>query len=170
MENEIYQIKGILKDNISHSIEQGNDISHTTEREIHAYNGNESYIFVSYAHIDSSEVYSIISGLQDERLNIWFDEGIHAGAEWPEEIGVRLVGCDAVIVMLSSNSIKSANVRREVNMAMSENKKVIGILLNEVTLSPGMKLQFGLYQMLDACKYDRLSLIKMIGSAINCNI
>ena len=45
-------------------------------------------------------------------------------------------------------------------------KKVIVILLNEVILSPGMKLQFGLYQMLDATKYDRITLTKMIGSAI----
>ncbi|MBO7571234.1 MAG: TIR domain-containing protein [Bacteroidales bacterium] len=170
LENELYQIKIQLTDKIPLSIDKDSVMTNTKEREIHAYCGNDSYAFVSYAHVDSNEVYPIISCLQDDRMNIWFDEGIHAGAEWPEEIGKRLVGCEAVIVMLSSNSIKSANVRREVNMAMSENKKVIVILLDEVTLSPGMKLQFGLYQMLNASKYDRMSLTKMIESAIKGDI
>lgn len=167
LENEIRQIKNQLNDEMSHPIGKNDAMAHTEKREVHAYNGNESYSFVSYAHTDSSVVYSIISGLQDERLNIWFDEGIHAGSEWPEEIGERLVGCDSVIVMLSSNSIRSASVRREVNMAISENKKVIVLLLNKVTLSPGMKLQFGLYQMIDAGKYDRVTLVKMVGLVIS---
>ena len=166
LENQINQLSSNIDKNISISNNQEKQTNFEEKKELHAYHGLDSYAFISYAHLDSSEVYSIISNLQDEKLNIWFDEGIRVGSEWPEEIGERLVGCEAVIVMLSSNSIKSANVRREVNMAMSENKKVIVILLNEVILSPGMKLQFGLYQMLDATKYDRITLTKMIGSAI----
>ena len=138
----------------------------TAKMEVHAYHGTDPYAFVSYSHLDSGEVYSIISAMQDREMNIWFDEGIQVGDEWPEEIGERLIGCEAVIVMLSSNSIKSANVRREVNMAMSENKKVIVVLMDDVPLSPGMKLQFGMYQMLDAGKFDIPVLTQMIDFSI----
>ncbi len=42
------------------------------------YEGNEKYIFVSYAHVDGDIVYPIIERLHDAGFRIWFDEGI----EW----------------------------------------------------------------------------------------
>ena len=68
--------------------------------------------------------------------------------------------------MLSSNSIQSSNVRREVNLALSENKSIIVVRLDEVSLSPGMKLQFGLYQMVLRNQYDEQNFIELLTSSI----
>ena len=54
------------------------------------YNGNDKYIFVSYAHKDSDTVLPIISEMQKSGFRIWFDEGIEAGTEWPEYIAEHL--------------------------------------------------------------------------------
>ncbi|MBE5827675.1 MAG: TIR domain-containing protein [Butyrivibrio sp.] len=134
--------------------------------EPHAYEGNSKYSFVSYAHTDKTDVYSIIGKLQKKSINIWFDEGIQAGEEWPEVVAKRIVDSDTVLVMLSSNSIQSANVRREVNLAISENKTVIVVRLDEVPLSPGMKLQFSLYQMVNRDSDDERFLVEKLASAI----
>ena len=40
-----------------------------------AYKGDEPYVFVSYAHDDSSRVYPEITRLRDQGFNIWYDEG-----------------------------------------------------------------------------------------------
>ncbi len=131
-----------------------------------AYKGNGPYAFISYAHRDKDEVYEIIRMLQYFGVNTWFDEGIQAGAEWPEEIGNHLLGSKMVVVMLSTNSLQSANVRREVNLALSENRRVIVALLDDVAMSPGMKLQFGLYQMISKKNYDINEFANKLGSAI----
>lgn len=132
-----------------------------------AYSGTGDYVFVSYAHSDKQSVYNIIGKLQVNNINIWFDEGIHAGEEWPEVIAQHIVDSDMVLVMLSSNSIQSANVRREVNLAISEKKIVIVVRLDDVPLSPGMKLQFSLYQMITKDINNEKILIDKLVSAIS---
>lgn len=133
---------------------------------VSAYQGDQTYAFLSYAHKDQSEVYEIISKLQRSHIRIWFDKGLKIGGEWPEEIADRLIRSSVVLIMLSANSIQSANVRREVNLALSENKSIIVVRLDDVGLSPGMKLQFGLYQMVLKNQYDDQSFIRLLASSI----
>lgn len=56
-------------------------------------------------------------------IKVWYDDGIKPGDEWPEVIGNRITNCQLVIIMLSHNAILSANVRRGITMAISEDKK-----------------------------------------------
>ena len=44
-----------------------------------AYDGDESYLFVSYSHEDGDLVYAEIRWLQDQGCNVWWDEGISPG-------------------------------------------------------------------------------------------
>ena len=137
------------------------------EQLLEAYTGQDSYAFVSYAHKDQDEVYEIIQDMQKRKARIWFDKGLELGKEWPEEIATHLVNSSVVLVMLSSNSIQSANVRREVNLALSEGKDLIVIRLDDFDLSPGMKLQFGVYQMILKWTLDTPYFNNMLSKAIN---
>ena len=51
---------------------------------ISVYQGDNPFVFVSYAHKDSDAVYRILRLLQGRGLRIWYDEGITPGSEWPE--------------------------------------------------------------------------------------
>jgi hypothetical protein len=51
------------------------------QRPFPAYDGNEPYVFVCYAHDDAGEVYPEITRLKDAGVNIWYDEGIAPGSE-----------------------------------------------------------------------------------------
>lgn len=55
---------------------------------LYSYNGNEPYIFISYAHKDNNTVYPVIARIQKDGYRAWFDEGIDPGTEW-DEIGRR---------------------------------------------------------------------------------
>ncbi len=57
------------------------------DRPFPAYKGEEPYVFVSYAHKDVSLVYPELTWLNNQGINIWYDEGIEAGTEWREELG-----------------------------------------------------------------------------------
>ena len=108
----------------------------------------EKYIFISYAHKDSQSVIPIIDGLRQAGVNVWYDEGIEAGTEWPETIEKKLVGCSAILVFVSPASISSQNCRNEINLALSLRKEMLTVYLAETTLTGGMSLQLGTIQAL----------------------
>ena len=55
-----------------------------------AYEGNEKYIFFSYAHRDSATVLPMIEYMQEKGFRVWYDAGIEAGTEWPGYIEEHL--------------------------------------------------------------------------------
>ena len=52
-----------------------------------AYDGDDPYVFVCYAHANAEIVYPEIRWLRDQGVNIWYDEGISPGREFPETLG-----------------------------------------------------------------------------------
>ena len=108
-----------------------------------AYSGDEPYVFISYAHKDSEFVFDEISILHDAGYNIWYDEGIEASNEWPEEIANAVIGCAAFLVFVSPRSTASVNCRNEINLALNENKPFLGVHLEESSLPPGLRLRMG---------------------------
>lgn len=108
-----------------------------------AYKGKEPYIFVSYAHVDSTVVYPIISEFHNDHYNVWYDEGIEPGIEWPEEIAKALDGCALFLVFVTPASVSSPNVRNEINFALAKKLPFIAIHLQETELTPGLQLQMG---------------------------
>ena len=99
-----------------------------------AYSGDEPYVFISYAHKDSEFVFDEISILHDAGYNIWYDEGIEASNEWPEEIANAVIGCAAFLVFVSPRSTASVNCRNEINLALNENKPFLAVHLEESSL------------------------------------
>jgi hypothetical protein len=106
-----------------------------------AYRGTGPYIFVSYAHKDSGQVFPIIAEFHQAGFPVWYDEGIDPGNEWPEEIAKALLNCSLFIVFISSSAAESKNVVREINYALTKNKPFIHIWLEDTTLNPGLEMQ-----------------------------
>ena len=69
--------------------------------------------------------------------------------------------------MLSAQSINSPNVRRELSLALSENKKIIAVMLEEVVLSAGMRLQLELQQMIMKYQYSDERFLEKLYSCIS---
>ena len=123
-------------------------------QDIIAHSGNEEFIFVSYSHRDKAVVYPFIAALQKE-FNVWFDEGIHYGSEWEEEIVKKLHDCSVFIFMISNNSIESENCKDELYSARELKKNFINILLDEnVELPSWFTLRYKRFQM---CNYYSFS-------------
>ena len=108
-----------------------------------AYTGDEPYVFISYAHKDSEFVFEEISILHEAGYHIWYDEGIEASNEWPEEIANAVIGCAAFLVFVSPRSTASVNCRNEINLALNENKPFLAVHMEESALPPGLRLRMG---------------------------
>lgn len=111
-----------------------------------AYEGKENYIFISYAHKDSSRVFPIMEELFSRGYRLWYDEGIAPGSEWPEDIAQHLNGAAMVIAFVSANSMASVNCRREINFALSKEKPFLSVVLEPTEMPLGMELQLSAQQ------------------------
>ena len=132
-----------------------------------AYKGSDPFVFVSYAHKDAALVYAEISQLKESGYNIWYDEGIEASNEWPEEIANAVIACTVFLVFVSPNSTASVNCRNEINLALDEGKSFLAIHIEESTLPPGLRLRMGDLQAIMRFKMNREQYEKKLTAWLN---
>ena len=106
-----------------------------------AYRGNEPYVFVSYARMDSERVLAEIKRFNEAGFHVWYDEGIAPGNEWSDAIAEALSNCTVFVVMLTPTSAPRENVLNEIDYALNDQKPFLAIHLDETTLPPGLKLR-----------------------------
>lgn len=110
------------------------------DRPFHAYAGEEPFAFVSYAHEDADIVYPEITGLHERGVNIWYDEGISPGSTWRDELAQRVEACSVFLYFVSASSVASSHCLKEVNFALDNDKPLLAVHLEELTLPPGLRL------------------------------
>ena len=155
-ENLLIKAKNVLKDKSDDFIYCGenevgvvdNTLENTNEKEIvknpfKAYDGDEPYIFISYAHKDKKIVYKEIKRFHDEGYHIWYDDGLIPGEYWDDEIAYKLSNSYLVVVFISKNSMDSTNVIDEIKFALNKNIDIVLIYLENTPLTPGLDLRLG---------------------------
>ena len=130
-----------------------------------AYEGDENYIFVSYAHADAEKVWPILDALNDKGYRIWFDDGIDPGTEWPADIEKHLNNCSAVISFISPKAVASANCRRELTLSLELRKPFVYVLLEQTKLAEGMSLQLAGQYCINKTALSDEKLIKKLCAA-----
>ena len=110
------------------------------ERPFQAYEGDEPYVFVCYAHDDIALVYPEIARLKDSDFNIWYDEGISPGSEWSDSVASHIEGCAAFLYFVTPCSADTEHCRREVNFALEQPCGMLAVHLEPTELPSGLKL------------------------------
>lgn len=113
-----------------------------------AYTGSEAFLFVCYAHEDRGTVYPELRWLRDQGFNIWYDEGIAPGEEWPDRIARAIEQAEHFLFYVTPSSAASRVCRDEVNLALAEHKPVTTVYLKPTTLTGGLKLSLSTSQAL----------------------
>lgn len=95
-------------------------------------------VFLSYDHKDFAHAARIASALEKAAHSVWWDRHIHGGAEYQSEIEKAVEEADAVVVLWSGRSIKSAWVRDEAAEGRDQGK-LIPVLLEPVKPPMGFR-------------------------------
>lgn len=94
--------------------------------------GDMAATFVSYSRADSEFALKLAEDLKSSGANIWIDQlDIEPGMPWDRAVEGALFKCPSLLVILSSVSANSENVRDEVSFALSRQKRVIPVLYRE---------------------------------------
>ncbi len=83
---------------------------------IPAYRGGEPFAFVSYSHEDSALVFAELEALAAEGLRFYYDEGIHPGHTWDDELA------DAHRALRGVRVLRDASIRRTSPNCRRENR------------------------------------------------
>ena len=87
------------------------------------------HIFVSYSHKDTTYAHGLADHLRNMGFDIWMDERLDYGSQWPLEIQKQLDACDAFILIMTPRSFASDWVQSELQRAKRKLKPIFPLLL-----------------------------------------
>jgi Tol biopolymer transport system component len=87
------------------------------------------HVFISYSHKDTKYAHGLADSLQKMGMDVWIDERLDYGSQWPHEIQKQLDSCDAFILVMSPRSFASEWVQSELQRAKRKLKPVFPLLL-----------------------------------------
>ncbi len=91
-------------------------------------------IFISYARVDKNFCKQIVDLLDGH--DVWYDQRLHIGQTWWDQIVSRLGWCDAMLYLLSPDSVESDYCRRELDVGITFKKHVFPVLIQKDTDIP----------------------------------
>jgi formylglycine-generating enzyme required for sulfatase activity len=87
------------------------------------------HIFVSYSHKDTDYAHALAESLHGMGFEVWIDERLDYGSQWPQELQKQLDSCTAFILIMSPRSYDSEWVQSELQRAKRKLKPVFPLLL-----------------------------------------
>ena len=123
-------------------------------------------VFISYAHNDLQRIRQIVRELKRANLDIWMDtRNLQGGDLWTAEIAEAISACNVFLLFMSESSMKSDDVRREVQLAYEKKKKIVILRLEEVKIPRNLQFQLAGIQWTEAGEKNwKLHLKAAIGS------
>ncbi len=91
-------------------------------------------LFISYARVDKYYCSQIIDVIDVHE--VWYDNRLHAGQQWWDEIQCRLEWCEGLIYLLSPDSVNSKYCQMELSIAQSLGKHIFPVLIQPRTEMP----------------------------------
>ncbi|MBL7255957.1 TIR domain-containing protein [Actinoplanes sp. LDG1-01] len=87
-----------------------------------------SHFFISYPREEKTYASQLAELLTKADLNAWYDHDIDVGERWVEVVREKIVGCVALIVIMTPDAERSRWVQREVRLAECEGKPILPLL------------------------------------------
>lgn len=85
-------------------------------------------LFISHSSKDKNEVNEIVTKLNVSKLPIWIcDDDISSGADYTKEIPKAIRNSNAIVFVMSQNSVASKHVLKELGLALKYNKPIFPI-------------------------------------------
>lgn len=99
--------------------------------DLDSYDGDEPYIFISYSHADTEQVYRILKVIDKEKYRFWYDDTMEIGEDFREELRSRIEHCSAFLLFISPASLASKYCGMEIITAYKYDKKIYPVYLDE---------------------------------------
>ena len=110
------------------------------------YEGQEPYIFISYAHKDQDKMNAVKEFLRRRHIRFWYDSGLHSGDDWNMVIARHLEKAAVCLLLLSRNSANSMYVKNELNFALNHRVPIHSLMLEVFDIPIDIEMMIGRIQ------------------------
>ncbi len=107
-----------------------------------SYEGDDPYIFISYAHADAETVLPMIQKLQQDGFRLWYDEGIIGNVDWVDEIAEHLSRCHLFMAFITKGYLMSENCLDELFFAREQCRNRLLVYLDDTEVSKGIRMRY----------------------------
>ena len=146
------------KEAISHFIEENKEksISYNgktitlSDEEFAYYKEMNHDVFISYKREESEQAFAIRDLLESWGIKTWIDKnGIFSSYDFKEFIERAIENAKAVLFLSSENSNKSPYVKKEIQYAITCNKRIIPIMLDNTLFADGIRMDLATIDQID---------------------
>ncbi|MBQ4312584.1 MAG: toll/interleukin-1 receptor domain-containing protein, partial [Clostridia bacterium] len=110
-------------------------------------NCGDPFVFISYKSDDWERVAVYARYLHDHGVNVWYDNGLHAGSDWESYLMsvIEKPNCRAVLLFVSAAVAQSSVIPLETTHAREHKKPTVAVYLEggldlEVLLNKAIKV------------------------------
>ena len=101
----------------------------------------------------------------------WIDrEGIGGGQQWRQTIVTAIQSSECVLLLLSPNSVSSRNVRKELDLADSANRKILPLEIMATPIPDDMKFQLAGIQKIELWRNPALGYNQLLETLVRFRI
>ena len=112
----------------------------TLQTSFEAYTGNEPFLFISYSHRNTEQVYPLLDKLHEKKYRIWYDESCETGNDFRSELRDKRERCTAVVLFVSEASMNSPFCGMEIIVARENQKRIYPIFLDDSEVPPAFQI------------------------------
>jgi tetratricopeptide (TPR) repeat protein len=100
-----------------------------------------NHVFICYDREDEEFVLKLVDSLKKRGVPVWLDQwDIPSGADWDLTIDNALYDCSQFLIVLSTKSVESLEVRSELRTALDEKKPIVPILYQSCRIPRQLRL------------------------------
>ena len=136
------------------------------DRPFPSYEGDDSYLFVSYAHDDTELTFPEMAWIKESGFNLWYDDGIHVGTVWRRALAEALNKSAGLIFFCTARSAESDNCLKEINFALDQGKTVFVVRLDDTPLPLELQLSLSDRQAMVRSDFDESTYRARLTSAL----
>ena len=108
-------------------------------------------LFLSHVTEDREAARRLRQALVSEGYRVFMaPDDVRGSTPWQQQIADAVSTCDVLVVLISEQSTASEHVQREVSLAISQNRPILPVRLEQVELSGSLAYLLQLSQWLDA--------------------
>ena len=126
------------------------------------YNGDLSYIFVSYKHKnketgeyaeEEAMALRIINRMRQDGYRVWYDNEIVPAGEYDEDIEEHIDKCEVFMALISKAYFNSYWCKNEISHACDQNKTILPVRIEDVDYPKGLNIRLSRIQHVDRNKF-----------------
>ena len=125
-------------------------------------NNKAKEVFISYSTKDSETAFALLEVLESYGLECWIaPRNIPKGAQWAEEIDKAIQNARVFVVIVSSHSVQSKQVPKEIALAVSSCESIFPFRIDDTGLKGTFRYYLSDYQFTDATSDSKQKMIEL---------